>query len=67
MVAYLGAGEVFVIFLMSQVYFFLTGIVFDENSKITLSTDTVNFEDVGISVLIPKEELDQGGQMDIPV
>ena len=45
-------------------------MVFDENPKIasiTLSTDTVNFEDVGVSVSIPKQELDQGSQLEVLV
>ena len=39
--------------------------MFDENPTITLSTDMVNFEDVGISVSIPKQELDQGSEMEV--
>ena len=39
--------------------------MFDENPTIILSTDMVNFEDVGVSVSIPKQELDQGSQMEV--
>ena len=39
--------------------------MFDENPTITLSTDTVNFEDVGVSVSISKQELDQGSEMEV--